>query len=95
MVYLPFNLWAKSYVTTLDKTVVQFHLFPSFAPIKTKNHPLFNVSYGQEPKLKDNLKARERKGPCFDDGLYVCQVIGGKKSTVKPVLSGHPRGMAK
>ena len=41
MVYLPVNLWAESYVTTLDKTVVQFHLFPSFAPIKTKqDHPL-------------------------------------------------------
>lgn len=50
MVYLPVNLWAECYVTTLDKTVVQFHLFPSFAPIKTKqNHPLYIVSYGQEP----------------------------------------------
>ena len=52
MVYLPVNLWAESYVTTLDKTVVQFHLFPSFAPIKTKqNHPLYIVSYGHEAMM--------------------------------------------
>ena len=47
---------------------------------RQNSHPLPNPNsmfFCQEPTLED--KAREKNGPCFDDGFYACQGDRGKK----------------
>ena len=73
MLYVLVNLWAKSYRTTSDQTVVQFRAIKLCFLKRTKlippPHPLFNFLLIYETTLGD--KARAKNGHCFDDGLYV------------------------